>query len=164
MRQEFSRLAGIHRESVSLHFFISTTVDINLANHRFVDHNMIMRYHWGLAIGHTYMHGYLQVSTSGSSERVSHREDEDMDDADGHTTIAENEEEATFVTDLENDEDAGSVTISENEERTDDECSDDSYEGMSDFSDKDESDDDDDDEHLALDEMYGEGADVEYYD
>ena len=29
----------------------------------FVDHNMIMRYYWGLGIGHTYAHNHLYLVT-----------------------------------------------------------------------------------------------------
>jgi len=157
------------------------TVDVNPPGNSFVDRDMIMRYHWGLAIGHTYMHGDSQVDPSSSREGTSHREEEDTD-ADGHATIAENEEEDASMRNLEHDDEGGSAAIPENEEGADEECRDEyeeEEEDMSDPSDEEESGHDDeevsdpgdeeesghdDEEALALDDMYGESADIEYYE
>jgi hypothetical protein len=156
------------------------TVDVNPPGHSFVDRDMIMRYHWGLAIGHTYMHGDSQVDPSSSREGTSHREEEDTD-ADGHAAIAENEEEDASITNLEHDDESGSAAIPENEEGADEECRDEyeEEEDMGDPGDEEESGHDDeevsdpgdeeesghdDEEALALDDMYGESADIEYYE
>jgi hypothetical protein len=131
---------------------------------RFVDRDMIMRYHWGLAIGHTYMHGDSQVDPSSSTEGASHMdEDEDMD-ADGLAMIAENEEGGESAAVLENDEDDGSAAMPENEEGTDDECGRNccDEEDGSDLGDEEERSQDD-EELLSLDEMYGESPDIEFY-
>jgi hypothetical protein len=161
-------------------------VDVNPPGNSFVDRDMIMRYHWGLAIGHTYMHEDSQIDPSRSREGTSRREEDT--DADGHATIAENEEEDASMTNLEHDDEGGSAAIPENEEGADEECRDEHEEegeeeeeevDMSDPGDEEESGHDDeemsdpgdeeesghdDEEALALDDMYGESADIEYYE
>jgi len=139
------------------------TVNISLADRRFVDRDMIMRYHWGLAIGHTYMHGNLQVDTSRLGEGVSDREEAENMDADGHTTLAEHDEEDASMINVGNDKDAEAAVIPETEEGTDDECRDDCDYDVSDLDDE-EGSGQDEEEQLELDEMYGESADIEYYE
>ena len=126
---------------------------------------MIMRYHWGLAIGHTYMHGDSQVDPSSSTEGASHGCDDEDIDSDGPATIAENEEEDGSAAVLENDDDDESAAIPENEDGTDDECRRDYHdeEDVSDSGDEEESSHDD-EEQSALDEMYGEFVDMEFYE
>jgi hypothetical protein len=43
---------------------------------RFVDRDMLMRYHWGLAVGHVYMHNHLlEASANGVSPTANVAED-----------------------------------------------------------------------------------------
>jgi hypothetical protein len=133
---------------------------------------MIMRYHWGLAVGHAYTHGNLEVDPSGSTDGASHRDEDEHMDAEGSVMIPEDEQEAGRATISESDEEGRSVVDPANEDEdededggTDDERGD--YldeEDISDASDEEERDDNDNDEQAAkLVGMYGESQDIEYY-
>ena len=126
-----------------------------------------MRYHWGLAIGHAYTHGNLDVDPSGSTDGASHRDEDEHTDASGSVVIQEDEQEGGRATIPENDE-GGSVVIPDDEEEGTDEESGD-YLDERDRSDpgddeeRDDEDEDEDEEQVALVEMYGESQDIEFY-
>jgi hypothetical protein len=126
---------------------------------------MIMRYHWGLAVGHTYTHGNLEVDPSSSTDGASHRDEDEYMDAGGSMVILEDEQEGERATSLESDEEGRSVVIPDNEaEGTDDESGD--YldeEDTSDPGDEEERDQEEEEEQVAMLEMYRECQDVEYY-
>jgi hypothetical protein len=131
---------------------------------------MIMRYHWGLAVGHVYTHGNLEVDPSGSTDGASHRDEDEHMDAGESVMIPEDEQEAGHATISECDEEGRSVVDPANEDEDEDEGTDDERgdyldeEDISDASDEEERDDDDDDEQAAkLVGMYGESQDIEYY-
>ena len=123
-----------------------------------------MRYHWGLAVGHAYTHGDLEVDPSRSTDGASNRDEDDYMDAGGSVGTPEDEPEDGRATIPESDEEGGSVVILDNEEEGNDGESGD-YVDEEDISDPGEDDDDDDDDeaNVALLEMYGESNDIEYY-
>jgi hypothetical protein len=87
---------------------------------------MIMRYHWGLAVGHAYAHGNLNVDPSRSTDGASHRDEDEHMDAGESMVIPEDEQEGGCAIILESNEEGGSVVILDNkEEGTDDESGDD---------------------------------------
>jgi hypothetical protein len=101
---------------------------------------MIMRYHWGLAVGHIYVHDVSTMTTAISVEQDDRAE---TDDDIGNVQMEDVDET------MDSADDSGSASQSEDW---------DSENGSGD------EDNVDDDEFLARYEMYGDSQDVDYYE
>ena len=76
----------------------------------FVDHDMVMRYHWGLGVGHAYTHGQgisNEILQNQTSERDEHDKQGNDQCEDVHYSILDllenSEDEATLDQNVNND-------------------------------------------------------------
>jgi len=129
-------------------------------NARFVDRDMVMRFHWGLGVGHIYAHGLGQVSTPSPPSPgslgagISEHSDSDYNmttDTDNQTGDQPGPDQHAGSVDAKSDSDSES-SHSESEDIDFSDWEDDDGGYSSEFS--------DDDELLGFDEMYGDDADL----
>jgi hypothetical protein len=95
---------------ISFHYLNIT----ELVARRFVDRDMVMRYHWGLAVGHVYTHGQTtSKDIAATASNITHEHSEsDLEYAD--TAVGDWED----VDHL--DDDGLAVDLSDNDIRADD--------------------------------------------
>ncbi len=111
---------------------------------RFVDRDMMVRYHCGLGIGHTYSHSHHQPSDQEPRSSTAGRSEGQDPDSNSEIIL--------------NDINMEIVLPSDDEAQSESDSSGDDYDGWEDGeaeASEDPSDDDGDDELLAMDEMYG---------
>jgi hypothetical protein len=125
--------------------FVSSWI-ARLNDDSFVDRDMVMRYHWGLAIGHPYAHKPSQSCDPNNAEESSA----------GNTGPSTDHAEIEGIDDLHGDSDVyKDIQVDEAEEEGDEEGDDDD--------DDDDSDGKEDYVDEELYEMYGDSQDIEYY-
>lgn len=117
-----------------------TSTNLLIYKYRFVDRDMVMRYHWGLAVGHTYAH--RRTSFEPNTEGNTHQQDEEYDlcgDELPHVQNHSADEESGCPPESDTDDDDGPIGIPSGSDDLE-------YEDGS---------IDSDGEFLAMDEMYG---------
>jgi hypothetical protein len=117
----------------------------------FVDRDILMRYHWGLAVGHKYSHNSTQSCTGKARSTTS-----ENSDSDGEPNCSESERHVGGHGNAgEQDASSGSESGFEGSQGSDDAL--DKFEnGSEDLEDP--------AVVLAMDEMYGDSRDLECYD
>lgn len=130
---------------------------------RFVDRDMVMRFHWGLGIGHLYSHqrgADSLASHPGEGINITLTDDEETVEDDGE--IEEDEEVVIAMSESQGD----NLEQGSNDEEISNAGESSDTDGYSSESDGGEEyiDDDDDDDILEYDEMYGNSREYELYD
>ena len=110
-----------------------------------------MRYHWGLAIGHVYTHS--------SSCDANNADESSMEGSMGDSLHTYSSSTGT-----ENDDHDGDSAHGHSDLNATENCNDEDDDGDDDEDCGDSEQDYSDEELLAIDEMYGDSLDVEYYD